>query len=61
MVRTCSRVNRYTRSGKMVSLLFAQSVIKGICVSLSWSALSCQHCNAMVEKYQWKVTDDEDN
>ena len=22
----------------------------------SWSALSCQHCNAMVEKYQWKVT-----
>ena len=54
---TCSKVNRYTRSGQNGKFIICPECNQGAFVfHFSWSALSCQHCNAMVEKYQWKVT-----
>ena len=53
----CSKVNRYTRSGKDGKFIICPESNQGAFVfHFSWSALSCQHCNAMVEKNQWKVT-----
>ena len=54
---TCSKVNRYTRAGWNGRFIICPECNQGHFVyHFSWSALSCQHCNAMVEKNQWKVT-----
>ena len=52
-----NKVNRYTRAGQLGKFIVCPHYNQGATVfHFSWSALSCQHCNAMVEKYQWKVT-----
>ena len=50
-------VNKHTRAGMWGKQIVCPDCNKVATVyHFSWSALSCQHCNAMVEKYQWKVT-----
>ena len=50
-------VDRYTRAGRYGKTIVCPECNQGAFVfHFSWSALSCQHCNAMVEKNQWKVT-----
>ena len=50
----CKRVNRHTRSG-----FNGREIICPMCDTVStvyhfsWSALSCQHCDTMVDKRHW--------
>ena len=54
---TCSKVNRYTRAGKDGKFIICPECNQGAFVfHFSWSALSCQHCDTMIEKNDWKVT-----
>ena len=56
-LKNCTNVNRYTRAGQNGKFIICPHCNQGAFVfHFSWSALSCQHCNAMVEKNQWKVT-----
>ena len=53
---TCNKVNRYTRSGKDGKFIICPECKKVATVyHFSWSALSCGHCNAMVEKNEWRL------
>ena len=54
---TCSKVNRYTRAGQNGKFIICPHCNQGAFVfHFSWSALSCQHCDTMIDKYDWKVT-----
>ena len=54
---TCSKVNRYTRAGQNGKFIICPECNQGAFVfHFSWSALSCQHCDTMINKYDWKVT-----
>ncbi len=51
-----NKVNRYTRAGQLGKFIVCPHCNQGATVfHFSWSALSCQHCGAMVEKNQWKL------
>ena len=50
------KVNRYTRAGQLGKFIVCPHCNQGATVfHFSWSALSCQHCGAMVEKNQWRL------
>ena len=50
------KVNRYTRAGQLGKFIVCPECNQGKTVfHFSWSALSCQHCGAMVEKNQWRL------
>ena len=51
------KVNRYTRAGQFGKFIVCPHCNQGAFVfHFSWSALTCQHCDTMIEKNQWKVT-----
>ena len=53
---TCSKVNRYTRAGQNGKFIICPHCNQGAFVfHFSWSALSCQHCDTMINKNDWKV------
>ena len=52
---TC-KVHRYTRATKHGKTIVCPECNKvAIVYHFSWSALGCQHCNTMVDKYEWKL------
>ena len=52
----CRKVNRYTRAGKDGKFIVCPNCDQGNFVfHFSWSALSCQHCDTMIDKYDWKL------
>ena len=51
------KVDRYTRAGQLGKFIVCPHCNQGAFVfHFSWSALSCQHCDTMINKYDWKVT-----
>ena len=53
---TCRKVNRYTRAGRYGKTIVCPECNKVATVyHFSWSALGCQHCGSMVDKYEWKL------
>ena len=54
---SCKKVDRYTRAGRNGKFIICPECNQGAFVfHFSWSALTCQHCDTMIEKNQWKVT-----
>ena len=52
-----NKVNRYTRAGQLGKFIVCPHCNQGATVfHFSWSALSCQHCDNMIDKNDWKVT-----
>ena len=50
------KVNRYTRAGQFGKFIVCPHCNQGATVfHFSLSALSCQHCDTMVEKNQWRL------
>ena len=50
-------VDKYTRARKDGKIIVCPECNQGAFVfHFSWSALNCQHCDTMIEKYDWKVT-----
>jgi len=50
------KVNRYTRAGQLGKFIVCPKCNQGKTVfHFSWSALSCQHCDAIVEKNEWRL------
>ena len=53
---TCKRVNKHTRASKHGKFIVCPECLQGQFVfHFSWSALSCQHCDTMIDKYDWKL------
>ena len=51
------KVEKYTRASKThgKTIVCPQCNKVAIVFHFSWSALGCQHCNSMVDKYEWKL------
>ena len=50
------KVNRHTRAGQLGKFIVCPECNQGATVfHFSWSALGCQHCGTMVDKYDWKL------
>ena len=50
------KVNRHTRAGYGGRNIFCPKCDNRSRVyHFSWSALSCQHCDTMIDKYDWKL------
>ena len=50
------KVGRYTRAGRYGKTIVCPECNKVATVyHFSWSALECQHCKNMIDKYEWKV------
>ena len=50
------KVKKYTRATKHGKTIVCPECNKVATVyHFSWSALSCQHCNTMIDKYDWKL------
>ena len=50
------KVGRYTRAGRHGKTIVCPQWNKVATVyHFSWSALGCQHCKNMIDKYEWKV------
>ena len=50
------KVGRYTRATKHGKTIVCPECNKvAIVYHFSWSALGCQHCGSMVDKYEWKL------
>ena len=50
------KVGRYTRAGRHGKPNGCPQGNNGATVyHFSWSALGCQHCKNMIDKYEWKV------
>ena len=55
-LKNCTKVNRYTRATKHGKTIVCPECNKVATVyHFSWSALGCQHCGSMVDKYEWKL------
>ena len=53
---TCRKVTKHTRAGKDGKFIVCPQCDQGNFVfHFSWSALSCQHCDTMIDKYDWKL------
>ena len=51
-----NRVNRYTRAGNNGKVIICPKCNnKARVFHFSWSALGCQHCKYIVDKYDWKL------
>ena len=55
-LKNCTKVNRYTRASRTHGkFIICPECNHGSYVfHFSWSALGCQHCGTMVDKYEWK-------
>ena len=50
------KVTKQTRAGKDGKFIVCPHCDQGNFVfHFSWSALGCQHCGTMVDKYDWKL------
>jgi len=51
------KVTRYTRASKThgKTIVCPECNKVATVYHFSWSALGCQHCNTMVDKYEWKL------
>ena len=50
------KVTKQTRAGRYGKTIVCPECNKVAMVyHFSWSALSCQHCGTMVDKYDWKL------
>ena len=50
------KVGKYTRAGMWGKTIVCPECNKVATVyHFSWSALSCQHCDTMIDKYDWKL------
>ena len=50
------KVTKHTRAGKDGKFIVCPHCNQGNFVfHFSWSALGCQHCGSMVDKYDWKL------
>ena len=51
------KVGKYTRASKThgKTIVCPQCNKVAIVYHFSWSALGCQHCGTMVDKYDWKL------
>ena len=50
------KVGKYTRATKHGKTIVCPECNKvAIVYHFSWSALGCQHCGSMVDKYEWKL------
>ena len=50
------KVTKQTRAGKYGKTIVCPECNKVATVyHFSWSALGCQHCNTMIDKYDWKL------
>ena len=54
-LKNCTKVNRYTRASRTHGkFIICPHCNKGATVyHFSWSALSCQHCDCMINKTAW--------
>ena len=50
---TVTKYTRATRNGKTIVCPECNQV--ATVFHFSWSALSCQHCDTMIDKYDWKL------
>ena len=49
-------VTKHTRAGMQgKSITCPQCNTTSIVYHFSWSALGCQHCDTMIDKYDWKL------
>ena len=50
------KVTKQTSAGRYGKTIVCPECNKVASVyHFSWSALSCQHCNTMIDKYDWKL------
>ena len=50
------KVTKQTRAGRYGKTIVCPECNKVATVyHFSWSALGCQHCGSMVDKYEWKL------
>ena len=50
------KVEKYTRAGMWGKTIVCPECHQGQFVfHFSWSELGCQHCNTMIDKYDWKL------
>ena len=51
------KVDRYTRASKThgKTIVCPECNKVATVFHFSWSALGCQHCGSMVDKYEWKL------
>ena len=50
------KVGKYTRAGMWGKTIVCPECNKVATVfHFAWSALGCQHCGTMVDKYEWKL------
>ena len=50
------KVTRYTRAGNNGKVIICPECNnKARVFHFSWSALGCQHCHYIVDKYDWKL------
>ena len=51
------KVGKYTRASKThgKTIVCPECNKVAIVYHFSWSALGCQHCGSMVDKYEWKL------
>ena len=51
------KVEKYTRASKIhgKTIVCPQCNKVATVFHFSWSALGCQHCGSMVDKYEWKL------
>ena len=52
-IRKVTKHTRATRNGKVIVCPECNKV--STVYHFSWSALGCQHCNTMIDKYEWKL------
>ena len=51
-----TKVTRYTRASNNGKVIICPECNNEARVfHFSWSALGCQHCNYIVDKYDWKI------
>ena len=49
-------VTRYTRAGKVGKILLCPLCSKKVTVyHFSWSAITCQNCDRMIDKKEWLI------
>ena len=54
MTQTVTKYTRAGRQGKMI--ICPECDYNQFVYHFSWSALGCLKCNAMVDKYEWKLS-----
>ena len=55
-IKPRSKVQKYTRAGKWGKTIVCPECNKVATVyHFAWSGLSCQHCDTMIDKYDWKL------